>query len=58
MRRRRGSKFTVKRWLLLAAVILALTLLAVAVIDLSSDTSFFRDPVYLPHGDVFFVPRD
>lgn len=58
MRRRRKTKLKPKHWLLLAAVLAALLLLIIGIVDLSSSTSFWRDPVYLPHGDVVFVPLD
>jgi len=57
MRRTKGPPGGMARRLLAAALLLIGILLAVALLDDDIDLGFQRDPVYLPHGDVVFVPR-
>lgn len=55
MRRRKGSSGRAVRWALLLAALAAVCVLTALL--WSECGGLGRSPVYLPHGDVVFLPR-
>lgn len=57
MRRKKAPRGGPLRWLVLALLLLAALLLVWAVFSGDLSAGLRRSPIYLPHGDVVFVPR-